>query len=78
MTCFSQNYACPEHGVSVIDGARPAHVLASTIPFGACETCTGLGYFHEGGPGARHSATRSLSINAGGHQGQRLVLCGRL
>ena len=40
---FSQNYACPEHGVS-IDELSP-RMFSFNNPFGACETCTGLGTF---------------------------------
>ena len=40
---FSQNYACPEHGVSV-DELTP-RMFSFNNPFGACETCTGLGVF---------------------------------
>ena len=40
---FSQNYACPEHGVS-IDELTP-RMFSFNNPFGACEKCTGLGVF---------------------------------
>ena len=40
---FSQNYACPEHGASV-DELTP-RMFSFNNPFGACETCTGLGTF---------------------------------
>ncbi|MBC5580019.1 excinuclease ABC subunit UvrA [Anaerofilum sp. BX8] len=40
---FSQNYACPEHGVSVEELAP--RMFSFNNPFGACETCTGLGTF---------------------------------
>ena len=40
---FSLNYACPEHGVSV-DELTP-RMFSFNNPFGACETCTGLGTF---------------------------------
>jgi len=40
---FSQSYACPEHGVS-IDELAP-RMFSFNNPFGACETCTGLGTF---------------------------------
>lgn len=40
---FSQNYACPEHGVS-IEELTP-RVFSFNNPYGACETCTGLGTF---------------------------------
>lgn len=38
---FSQNYACPEHGVS-IEELTP-RMFSFNNPFGACPTCTGLG-----------------------------------
>lgn len=40
---FSQNYACPDHGVSV-DELSP-RMFSFNNPFGACEKCTGLGVF---------------------------------
>lgn len=40
---FSQNYACPEHGVS-IDELSP-RMFSFNNPFGACPKCTGLGVF---------------------------------
>ena len=40
---FSQNYACPEHGAS-IDELSP-RMFSFNNPFGACDTCTGLGVF---------------------------------
>lgn len=40
---FSQNYACPEHGVS-IDELSP-RMFSFNNPYGACEKCTGLGVF---------------------------------
>lgn len=40
---FSQNYACPEHGVSIED-LNP-RMFSFNNPFGACKRCTGLGYF---------------------------------
>ena len=40
---FSQNYACPEHGVSV-DELSP-RMFSFNNPYGACEKCTGLGTF---------------------------------
>ena len=39
---FSQNYACPEHGVS-IDELTP-RMFSFNNPFGACPECFGLGY----------------------------------
>lgn len=40
---FSQNYSCPEHGVS-IDELSP-RMFSFNNPFGACPKCTGLGVF---------------------------------
>jgi excinuclease ABC subunit A len=40
---FSQNYACPEHGVSV-DELTP-RMFSFNNPFGSCPKCTGLGVF---------------------------------
>ena len=40
---FSQNYACPEHNIS-IEELTP-RMFSFNNPFGACEKCTGLGTF---------------------------------
>ena len=40
---FSQNYACPEHGVSV-EELNP-RMFSFNNPFGACPKCSGLGVF---------------------------------
>ncbi len=40
---FSQNYACPEHGVC-IEELTP-RMFSFNNPFGACQNCTGLGVF---------------------------------
>ena len=40
---FSQNYACPEHGVSV-EELNP-RMFSFNNPFGACQKCSGLGIF---------------------------------
>ena len=40
---FSQNYSCPEHGVS-IEELSP-RMFSFNNPFGACSKCTGLGIF---------------------------------
>ena len=40
---FSQNYACPEHGVSI--GELEPRSFSFNNPFGACPKCTGLGIF---------------------------------
>ena len=40
---FSQNYACPEHGVSIED-LNP-RMFSFNNPYGACKRCTGLGFY---------------------------------
>ena len=40
---FSQNYACPEHGVSL--GELEPSMFSFNNPSGACPKCTGLGTF---------------------------------
>ena len=40
---FSQNYACPDHGVSI--GDLEPRMFSFNNPMGACPTCTGLGTF---------------------------------
>ncbi len=40
---FSQNYACPEHGISVEE--LVPRMFSFNNPIGACPTCTGLGTF---------------------------------
>ncbi len=40
---FSQNYACPEHGISFPE--MSPRMFSFNNPFGACETCTGIGMF---------------------------------
>ncbi|MBR1864035.1 MAG: excinuclease ABC subunit UvrA [Ruminococcus sp.] len=42
---FSQNYACPEHGVSIED--LSPRMFSFNNPFGACEKCMGLGVFRK-------------------------------
>ena len=45
---FSQNYACPEHNIS-IDELVP-RMFSFNNPYGACPNCTGLGTFHRVDP----------------------------
>ncbi|MGN0642000.1 MAG: excinuclease ABC subunit UvrA [Huintestinicola sp.] len=45
---FSQNYACPEHGVSVEE--LSPRMFSFNNPYGACEKCTGLGVFRKVDP----------------------------
>lgn len=40
---FSQNYACPEHGISM-DELSP-RMFSFNNPYGACPTCSGLSFF---------------------------------
>ena len=60
---FSQNYACPEHGVSV-DELSP-RMFSFNNPFGACKKCTGLGVFMKIDPELIIPDKR-LSIRKGG------------
>ncbi|WP_300684780.1 excinuclease ABC subunit UvrA [Acutalibacter sp. 1XD8-36] len=60
---FSQNYACPEHGVSV-DELTP-RMFSFNNPFGACKKCTGLGVFMRIDP-ALIILDKKLSIRKGG------------
>ena len=63
---FSQNYACPEHGVS-IDEMSP-RMFSFNNPFGACPKCTGLGVFMRIDP-ELILPDRSKSIAQGGVKG---------
>lgn len=60
---FSQNYACPEHGVS-IEELTP-RMFSFNNPYGACKKCTGLGVFLRIDP-ERIIPDRRLSIRRGG------------
>jgi len=59
---FSQNYACPEHNIS-IDELTP-RMFSFNNPFGACPKCTGLGVFQHIDPDII-VADKSLSIREG-------------
>ena len=59
---FSQNYACPEHGVS-IEELNP-RMFSFNNPYGACEKCTGLGVFKKIDPDLI-IPNKELSINQG-------------
>ena len=65
---FSQNYACPEHGVSM-DELSP-RMFSFNNPFGACETCTGLGTFMKVDPKRvipdKRKSIRESAIKASG------------
>ena len=63
---FSQNYACPEHGVSV-DELAP-RMFSFNNPFGACPKCTGLGVFLKVDP-RLIIPDPELSISQGGLKG---------
>ncbi len=60
---FSQNYSCPEHGVS-IEELSP-RMFSFNNPFGACQKCTGLGVFMKIDP-ARIIPNPALSVRQGG------------
>ncbi len=60
---FSQNYACPEHGVS-IEELTPS-MFSFNNPRGACSKCTGLGVFMKIDPNII-IPDKSKSINEGG------------
>lgn len=60
---FSQNYSCPEHGVS-IDELSP-RMFSFNAPQGACPKCTGLGVFMRIDPD-KVIPDKSKSINQGG------------
>ena len=60
---FSQNYACPEHGISVEE--LTPRMFSFNNPFGACKKCTGLGVFMKIDPELIIPDKR-LSINKGG------------
>ncbi len=59
---FSQNYACPEHGVSLEELAP--RMFSFNSPFGACPKCSGLGIFMRLDPDLL-IPDMSLSINSG-------------
>ncbi len=63
---FSQNYACPEHGVG-IDDLSP-RMFSFNNPFGACSKCTGLGVFMRVDPNLI-IPNPSLSVLKGGLKG---------
>jgi len=59
---FSQNYACPEHGVSIEDLAP--RMFSFNNPFGACPKCTGLGVYLKVDP-ALIIPNKNLTIKEG-------------
>ena len=62
MLTFSQNFACPDCGIS-IDEVEP-HSFSFNNPFGACPDCTGLGFTMEFSPELM-IPNPSISINQG-------------
>ena len=59
---FSQNFACPEHGVSV-EKLTP-RMFSFNNPYGACKKCTGLGIFMQIDPDII-IPDKTLSFNEG-------------
>ncbi|HHY53063.1 MAG TPA: excinuclease ABC subunit UvrA, partial [Clostridiales bacterium] len=59
---FSQNYACPDHGVS-IEELEP-RMFSFNNPYGACPKCTGLGIYLKVDPDLI-LPNKSLSIREG-------------
>ena len=45
---FSENYSCPEHNISVPE--LSPRMFSFNNPFGACDTCSGLGVFMKVSP----------------------------
>lgn len=60
---YSLSYACPEHGFSVEE--LTPRMFSFNNPFGACETCTGLGVYTEFDPDLL-MPNPDLSIHEGG------------
>ncbi len=60
---FSQNYACPEHGIGVEE--LTPRMFSFNNPYGACPKCTGLGVFMKIDPDLI-IPDKTLSINKGG------------
>lgn len=65
---FSQNYACPEHDISMEE--LSPRMFSFNNPYGACPKCTGLGIFMSIDPdiviGNRHLSIREGGIRATG------------
>ena len=64
-TLYSQNYACPDCGVSV--GELTPRMFSFNNPYGACPTCMGLGVLQKVDPDCV-LPDRSLSLNQGAIQ----------
>ncbi|MBR5135018.1 MAG: excinuclease ABC subunit UvrA [Clostridia bacterium] len=65
---FSQNYACPDHGVSVEE--LTPRMFSFNNPFGACSRCSGLGFYQRIDPDKlipdRSKSLRGGAIKASG------------
>ncbi|MDR3644686.1 MAG: excinuclease ABC subunit UvrA, partial [Clostridia bacterium] len=65
---FSQNYACPEHGVSIEELAP--RMFSFNNPYGACKKCGGLGMFMKIDPDLiipdKHLSIRGGAVQASG------------
>lgn len=59
---FSQNFACPEHGVSMEE--LTPRMFSFNNPYGACKKCTGLGIFMRVDPDII-LPNKNLTINEG-------------
>ena len=62
---FSQNYACPDCGISI--GELTPRMFSFNNPYGACPTCSGLGVLMKIDPGIV-IPDQSLSLNQGAIQ----------
>lgn len=60
---YALSYVCPEHGFSVEE--LTPRMFSFNNPFGACETCTGLGVYMEFDPELM-MPNKNLSIHEGG------------
>lgn len=60
---FNMSFSCPDHGVG-IEEMEP-RMFSFNSPFGACETCKGLGFLQEIDPDLV-IPDKNLSINEGG------------
>ncbi len=70
---YSQNYACPEHGISINE--LSPQMFSFNNPAGACPQCTGLGIFMKIDPNLI-SPNDKLSINKGAIKGSGWALEG--
>lgn len=63
---FSLNFACPEHGTCVSE--LTPRMFSFNNPYGACETCTGLGIFQKISPDLI-IPNKNLSVKEGAIKG---------